>query len=1164
MTNKATRPSYEELEKRCEVAESKLQQMEKRQAGSSIVSLTQYADKNVLDAVLRITPDGYCLLNDEGYIVEVNQSYCDLLGYTKDELLKMHISQIDPIESHSDAQDHVQLVIKNESDTFLTRHEKKNGELIDIQVSASAIMIKGKYHIIALYRDISKRKKLEKNLAETEEKFFQIFQNAPMAMTISELRNGRYLYVNKAFEEFSGFKREEIIGKTPVEIGFISQAESNMITSMLASKHEIDNTEITLINRKGEKFVIELSGVIASIDGEPRLIATGRDITERKRAEEVIREREERLVESQAVAKLGHYNFDIRSGTWTNSAELDMIFGIETDYARTVEGWLKIIHPDFIEMMQGHLFDHVLKQHNLFNKEYKIINQSTGKEKWVHGKGRLKFDENNNPVEMFGTIQDITAKKHFEEELRDSEERFKALHNASFGGIGIHDQGLILDCNKGLSEITGYPYEELVGMDGLKLIAEESQNQVKRRIITGSEKPYEIYGKRKDGSKYPVRIEAKNIPYKGRTVRVVEFRDITEQKEAEIALQESENRFRSITEQSTYVISLTDENGFLQYISPACRKIFLAEPEEMIGHHFTEYLDESAHQFAANLFNKIMLHAERAESVEFLMKKNDGSRFYGEVSGSEFKSASASGVLVVINDISDRKKAEDALRESESKFRSVIEQSNDALIIIFDGRIDLANPRFSTLTGYSIDEIMSDDFDLIQLLPPEDAASKEELQRIFQHNTSFPCDIEFSLVEKNSISHVVQASISEINYGDNKAVLGLFRDVTEQKMLEIQLRQAQKIESIGHLAGGIAHDFNNLLTPILGTTELALMNMEPSNPIFQDLQQIAETADRAKDLTRQLLAFSRKQVLDVKTSDLNELITNFQRILRRTIREDIRIILDCCSTSLPVRVDISQIEQILMNLSVNAQDAMPDGGTITIKTDKVTLDKAYSKKHPDIKPGEYVKLELSDTGTGMDEATRSKAFDPFFTTKEVGKGTGLGLSTVYGIVKQHDGNLQLESEVGSGTTFTLYFPSMSGKKIGHSEREMEETALRGNETILLVEDDQSVRKIAKRFLTNYGYNVLTAEDGKAALKLVKTDKPKLDLLVTDVIMPNLNGRQVHSLLNVHYPNIPALYMSGYTQDIISHHGVLEEGIDFIQKPLGIKKFIAKVREILDR
>jgi signal transduction histidine kinase len=386
----------------------------------------------------------------------------------------------------------------------------------------------------------------------------------------------------------------------------------------------------------------------------------------------------------------------------------------------------------------------------------------------------------------------------------------------------------------------------------------------------------------------------------------------------------------------------------------------------------------------------------------------------------------------------------------------------------------------------------------------------------------------------------------------------------EMAVLQEQLRQSQKMEAIGRLAGGIAHDFNNLLTIIKGYSQLSLIELKETDPMRGSIEEIKRAADRAADLTRQLLAFSRRQILEMRVLDLNSVLRDLDKMLRRVIGEDIELVTLLAEDLGRVKTDHGQMQQVIMNLAVNAKDAMPNGGKLTIETANVELDETYARSHVAVIPGRYAMLSVSDTGVGMTAEVKEQVFEPFFTTKEKGKGTGLGLSTVYGIVKQSGGNIWVYSEPGQGTTFKIYLPRVDEPLEELKEKaEVKEIPL-GSETILVVEDEGEVRKVAVRILSGQGYKVLEASHGNDAMLVCKQHEGPIHLMVTDVVMPNMSGHELAKRLKAFHPEMKVLYMSGYTDNAIVHHGVLEKGMNYIQKPFTVEGLAKKVREVLDK
>ena len=519
-------------------------------------------------------------------------------------------------------------------------------------------------------------------------------------------------------------------------------------------------------------------------------------------------------------------------------------------------------------------------------------------------------------------------------------------------------------------------------------------------------------------------------------------------------------------------------------------------------------------------------------------------------------------------DITERKQAEEALRESEERYRLLVENAGDVIAIVQDGYFRFINRRATELLGYSLDELMPRPF--WEIIHPEDREKVLESYSKRLRGEETPAVYSFRVVDKEGNVKWAEIHVVPISYGGSPGALNFIRDITERKRAEAemaslqeQLRQSQKMEAIGRLAGGIAHDFNNLLTVIKGNSQLSLMDLQEGDPLKKNLEEIRSASDRAADLTKQLLAFSRKQILEMRVIDLNTIVKNLEKMVRRIIGEDIELVTFLTEGLGRVKADPSQMEQAIINIVVNARDAMPRGGKLTIETSNVELDEAYAKKHIAVKPGPYVMLSISDTGVGMTPEVRERVFEPFFTTKEMGKGTGLGLSTVYGIVKQSGGNIWVYSEVGKGTTFKIYLP-----RVEEPLEELKEEAIKeipqGSETVLIVEDEEVVRKLALRLLRKQGYKVLEASDGGKAFLLCEEYKEPIHLILTDVVMPGMGGRDLVERLKRIHSEARALYMSGYTDNVILHHGILEKGIDFIQKPFTLETLARKVREVLDK
>lgn len=751
---------------------------------------------------------------------------------------------------------------------------------------------------------------------------------------------------------------------------------------------------------------------------------------------------------------------------------------------------------------------------------------------------------------------------------------FNALNLAVFvHPIGEEGPGRFVEVNEAACRRYGYSRDEFLRLSPSD-ITHEADNRAHadaelRRLLREDKRlVFDSTHVNRQGEGFPVRIDAKVVDLGDQEVvlavvqDLTDQRNITEREAAEQALRESEERLRSIFRAAPVGIGAVRDRVLVEVNELVCEMVGRSR-EELLGKsaRILYPTDEDFEFVGREKYRQI--GGQGTGTVETHWQHVDGSIIDVLLSSTAIDRADLSrGVTFTALDITHRKKSEEAIRASERRFRSVIEQSNDAIYILYDGRFDLVNERFCELTGISREEAGEPGFSFWNLVAPESMGLIEERQRRREAGDEVPGLYDFAILRPDGTRVQVEASVREIDYRRGRAVLGLLRDVSEQHELEDRLRQAQKMESLGRLSGGVAHDLNNLLTPILGYGDMLLEEFGPDDRRREFAEQVVEAGNRSRDLVRQLLAFSRRQTLEFWHADVNDLVRNFQKLLRRAVREDIEVEMKLAPDLPSIRADIVQIEQVIMNLAVNAQDAMPDGGKLTITTGLNDAAQRGGGEESAADAGGVVSITIADTGEGMDEATTKQVFEPFFTTKE--KGTGLGLATVYGIVKQHGGNIQVRSKPGQGTVFRCDFP-VSGEVVQKevtSPRSSTEEDSGGDAIILVVEDESGVRNLAVDLLKQRGHEVLSAESGSECLELLQDYTGPIDLLLTDVVLPGMDGRTLSVRLTARYPSLRTLYMSGYTDDVITHHGVLEEGIHFIQKPFSVRQLLQKVNEVL--
>ncbi len=850
--------------------------------------------------------------------------------------------------------------------------------------------------------------------------------------------------------------------------------------------------------------------------------------------------------------------------------------------------------------------------------EFRLLTRQ-GETRWVNHLCRPVYDHQEQYVGIRGSFSDISLWKQAEAAIVASEEKFRIFFEESGDAIFIVGvDGLIKEANNEASQRYGYSHQELVNMPVPELDTPEESVHIPERVARVMERgqyTFETTHRRKHDSPMMVEVSASLIDYEGDRAILAVVRDITARKQAEQRLYRQNEYLQALHETTVGLLSRHDVAGLLQAIVTRAGNLIGTE-------HCYVYLKNSSGSememvFQSGVYNSFVHHPIKPgqgiagrvwESMEpvhvadyscwegrlpdpdrdclhamagvpltsggevigalglaFIDRETvisaeqmDLLCHFGELASLALENARLNDKFR--RELSERKKAEEHLHKL-----SVAVEQNPASIIITDPRgvIEYVNPHFSRLTGYLPEEAIGRTPRILR----SGETTREEYRQLWETILSGgEWRGEFHNRKKNGELYWEQALIAPIR-DENGAIthfIGIKEDITDRKQLENQLRHSQKMEAIGQLAGGIAHDFNNILTAIIGYSSIMQLKLPDDSPFKKSAGQIIETAERGASLTQGLLAFSRKQVTYPVAIDLNEILARVQQLLRRLISEDIGLDINPSAQGLPVMADSGQIEQVLMNLATNARDAMPNGGSIVIATEMVTLDSDFVISMGFGQAGDYALLTFTDSGEGMDEETARHIFEPFYTTKDLGKGTGLGLSIVYGIVKKHNGYITCHSTIGLGTVMQVYLPLLTGSPAPVALATEEGAPVRqGSDLVLVAEDNEAARTLAKEILEEFGYSVLEAGDGQEALELFRDNRDRISLVILDVIMPKLKGREVYDAIRAIDPAVRVLFCSGYPEDVLIKQGGFESGMNYLAKPYSPKELLMKIREVLD-
>ena len=1049
------------------------------------------------------------------------------------------------------------------------------GEPAFLKQYSEALVRKLEAKMEQLREDIARRQEVEAKLRASEDQFRELFRHMASGVAVFEASadgsDFKFKDINQAGLAIVEMDRASVIGQ-PVEavlpsvrgMGLLDMARRVWKTGV-AEGHPAARYADGLRTFWYESHAYKLPS------GE--VVVVFEDVTARKQAEDALRKSEECF--RSFVENAQDIVFSMSPGgvflyvspNWKEILGHDLRDVVGQSLAA-------FVHPDDLASCRAAMEQAMATGRRQEVPEYRVRHRN-GTWRWHMSNGKFVRPPGGGSAAFLGIARDITERRQAEDALRESEERFRLLVKNSSDIIGILNlDGSQRYVSSAAETITGFSAEELQRRTVADVVHPDDLPRVQaalRECLAHPEKPHFVRYRHVHKSRGWVPVEAVGqSAMDEQSVKgvVISVRDISERMQAEAALRESEERFRLLVKNSTDIICIIEPDYTQRFVSPSVERITGFSAEELQQKTIVDVVHPDDISRARATFEQAIAHPDQIFAARYRhIHKTRGWVHLEAIGQSALDVPSVHGVILSVRDISERVRAEEERMESQARFAELFNANPTGLVLVDRTTRVIAqiNPAAAAMVGLPPDQIVGQVCN--GFICPADIASCPvcDLGQAIDRS-------ERVLVRADGARLPILKTVVPVALDGKPFLLESFIDLSGQKAaeeererLQTQLNQAQKMESVGRLAGGVAHDFNNMLGVILGHVELALQDAPPDHPLCKNLAEIQKAAEHSAGLTRQLLAFARKQTVAPQVLDLNATVEASLQMLRRLIGEEIRLTWLPAKHLAPVKMDPTQIDQILTNLCVNARDAIGGQGQIRIETGTATLDEARCADHAGVAPGEYVRLAVSDTGCGMDPETLAHLFEPFFTTKDVGQGTGLGLATVYGIVKQNNGFIDVRSEPGRGTTFGIHLPRHQDKK-GQIQMLVPPAspAARGQETILLVEDEPAILGVGKTMLERLGYRVLGAATPGEALRLAEAHPGEIHLLMTDVIMPEMNGRDLAKNLLDLYPRLRRLFMSGYTADVIAHHGVLDDGMHFIQKPFTMKVLSEKVREALDR